>query len=165
MVKIINISYYAIFMKNRGLSFQTEFGWITVETIDDKIKRIYFSKKRMYDNTPLLMELKSNLTRYFRGEKVDFRKYKVDLDQYTKFGRKVLTATKKLKYGETISYGNLARRIGHPNAQRAVGTTLSKNNIPFVIPCHRVVGSNSIGGFTPDLNAKRRLLALEKIRI
>ncbi|UCG70567.1 MAG: methylated-DNA--[protein]-cysteine S-methyltransferase [Thermoplasmata archaeon] len=152
-------------MDNKGLSFKTEFGWITVETIDDRIKRIYFSKRRLNDSSHLLIKIKSDLIRYFKGEEVDFRKYKVDLGQYTEFGRKVLAATKKLKYGETTSYGKLAKQIGHPNAQRAVGTTLSKNNIPFVIPCHRVLGSNGIGGFTPDLNAKRRLLALEKIRI
>ena len=152
-------------MKKKGLSFQTRFGWVTVETVDDKIKRITFSNKKLRDKTPMLMKLKSDLTRYFEGRAVDFRKYEVDLSQYTEFGRKVLYATKKLKYGETISYGKLAKKIGHPNAQRAVGTALSKNNIPFVVPCHRVVGSNGIGGFTPNLNAKRRLHALEKIRI
>lgn len=165
MVKIINISYYANHMQKFGLSFPTKFGWITVEAVEDRLTRLSFSNKKLKDENPMLVKLKTDLTRYFEGEKVDFGRYKVNLTSYTEFERKVLTAAKKLKCGETITYGNLAKKVGHKNAQRAVGTVMSKNNVPIIIPCHRVIATSGIGGFTGDLNMKRRLLALENVRI
>lgn len=165
MVKIINISYYANHMEKLGLSFPTKFGWITVEAVKDRLTRLSFSNKGLKDECPMLLKLKSELTKYFEGEEIDFERHKVDLGHYTDFERKVLTAAKKLKYSETITYGNLAKKVGHKNAQRAVGTVLSKNNVPIIIPCHRVIAAHGIGGFTGDLNMKRRLLALENVRI
>lgn len=127
--------------------------------------RLSFSNKKLKDENPMLLKLKSDLTRYFDGEKVDFGRYKVDLTHYTNFERKVLTAAKKLKCGETITYGNLAEKVGHKNAQRAVGTVMSKNNVPIIIPCHRVIAANGIGGFTGGVDLKKRLLALENVRL
>jgi methylated-DNA-[protein]-cysteine S-methyltransferase len=68
-----------------------------------------------------------------------------------------------IPYGETISYGELARRIGHPKASRAVGLANGTNPIPIVIPCHRVIGSNGkLTGYGGGLPIKEKLLALER---
>jgi methylated-DNA-[protein]-cysteine S-methyltransferase len=69
----------------------------------------------------------------------------------------------EIPYGETISYGELARRIGNPNASRAVGLANGSNPIPIVIPCHRVIGSNGqLTGYGGGLPLKEKLLALER---
>ena len=69
----------------------------------------------------------------------------------------------EIPYGETISYGELARRVGNPNASRAVGLANGSNPIPIVIPCHRVIGSNGkLTGYGGGLPIKEKLLALER---
>jgi O-6-methylguanine DNA methyltransferase len=83
----------------------------------------------------------------------------------TAFQHKVWQTLLTIKEGETISYGELARRIGHPKAVRAVGTALGKNPVPLLLPCHRVIAANgSLGGFTGGLALKKKLLAIEEKR-
>ena len=82
--------------------------------------------------------------------------------QGTAFQRKVWAALLEIPYGETISYLELARRIGNPSSVRAVGLANGRNPLPIVVPCHRVVGSNgSLVGYAGGLPIKRALLALE----
>lgn len=95
---------------------------------------------------------------YFKGYRRDFN-IMLDLSGLTTFQRKVLEETKRIGYGKTITYGELAKRIGsHP---RAIGGALAKNPFPIFIPCHRVVASNGIGGYSEGINIKIRLLELE----
>jgi len=83
--------------------------------------------------------------------------------QGTPFQQRVWTELCAISYGETISYGELARRIGNPNASRAVGLANGSNPIPIIIPCHRVIGSNGkLTGYGGGLPIKEKLLALEK---
>ena len=80
----------------------------------------------------------------------------------TEFQRKVWAALQDIPYGETRSYGELARQVGNGKASRAVGAANGQNPIPVIIPCHRVVGSDgSLTGFGGGLETKRRLLDLE----
>jgi methylated-DNA-[protein]-cysteine S-methyltransferase len=80
----------------------------------------------------------------------------------TPFERDVWSALLQIPYGETVSYSELARRIGRPAASRAVGAANGKNPIPIIVPCHRVIGANgSLTGFGGGLGLKRRLLDLE----
>ena len=80
----------------------------------------------------------------------------------TPFELEVWSALREIPYGETISYSELARRIGRPAASRAVGAANGKNPIPIIGPCHRVIGANgSLTGFGGGLGVKRRLLDLE----
>jgi methylated-DNA-[protein]-cysteine S-methyltransferase len=80
----------------------------------------------------------------------------------TPFQRRVWETLAKVPYGTTISYGELARRIGNPKAARAVGMANAKNPIPIIIPCHRVIGKDgSLTGFGGGLDVKQQLLALE----
>jgi methylated-DNA-[protein]-cysteine S-methyltransferase len=84
----------------------------------------------------------------------------------TVFQRKVWRRMQEIPFGQTISYGELAKRIGSPKASRAVGAANRSNPIPIVIPCHRVIGSNGkLTGFGGGLPTKQALLALEGIEI
>ena len=70
-----------------------------------------------------------------------------------------------MPYGETTTYGALAKRVGHPRAARAVGTVMNRNRIPIVLPCHRVVGSTGdLTGYAGGLDRKVKLLELEGAR-
>ncbi|MBQ8381881.1 MAG: methylated-DNA--[Clostridia bacterium] len=81
----------------------------------------------------------------------------------TAFMQKVWAELLKIPYGETATYGEIARRIGSPNASRAVGGAVGKNALLIVIPCHRVVAAGGIGGFSCGIERKRWLMAHEKI--
>lgn len=80
----------------------------------------------------------------------------------TPFRLLVWEAMRRIPYGQTTTYGELAARIGSPKAVRAVGGACGANPVPVIIPCHRVVAAGGIGGFSGDLNLKRALLELEK---
>ncbi len=105
------------------------------------------------------------LTRFAEGEVVEFDDVAVSTAGMTEFQRQVIAACRAITWGETLSYGELAARVGHPGAARAVGTVMSKNRVPLVVPCHRVLASGgNLGGYSAPqgLAMKRRLLALEK---
>jgi len=97
---------------------------------------------------------------YFQGVR---RRFDLVVDLHgTPFQRDTWDATSAVPYGETTTYGEIARRIGRPRAARAIGQALGANPLPIVIPCHRVVGSSGdLTGFGGGLPLKERLLALE----
>ena len=106
-------------------------------------------------------DLPYRLRRYLRGEPISFDD-KLDLTHATPFRRAVWEAARAIPYGETWSYGEMARRVGKPGASRAVGQALAKNPLPIVVPCHRVIGKDgSLTGFEGGLEMKRRLLEIE----
>jgi len=109
---------------------------------------------------PHLEALREELARYFRGE---LREFTVPLDPHgTHFRERVWIELRRIPYGSTVSYLELARRIGHPGASRAVGGANGANPICIVIPCHRVIAADgSLGGYSAGLRRKERLLALE----
>jgi len=100
------------------------------------------------------------LREYFAGRRNEF-----DLPlapEGTEFQRTVWQRLQEIPYGETISYGELAKRVGNPKASRAVGAANGQNPIPIVIPCHRVIGANGkLTGFGGGLPTKEALLGLE----
>jgi methylated-DNA-[protein]-cysteine S-methyltransferase len=113
------------------------------------------------ENPSALDQVVRQLKAYFAGELENF-----DLSlspRGTPFQQKVWSELQKIPYGKTISYGELARRIGNPKASRAVGLANGSNPISIVIPCHRVIGSNGkLTGYGGGLPIKEKLLALEK---
>jgi methylated-DNA-[protein]-cysteine S-methyltransferase len=109
----------------------------------------------------VLDEAASQLKDYFARKRTTF-----DLPLTTAgtpFQRRVWAALREIPYGETISYGQLADRIGQPSAARAVGLANGKNPIGIIVPCHRVVGANgSLTGYGGGLERKEHLLAFER---
>ena len=107
-----------------------------------------------------LADARRQLTEYFAGERTTF-----DLPLRpagAPFQLRVWEALLRIPYGETASYGELARELGHPTAARAVGAANGRNPLAIVVPCHRVIGSNgSLTGYAGGLECKRALLDLE----
>jgi len=110
--------------------------------------------------------LQKQITAYFEGSFVNFSPdIPVDLDGFGGFSRKVLTTCRSIKFGRTISYFGLAKKVGRPAASRAVGNILAKNPLPLIIPCHRVLRTDGkMGGFSAPggISVKKRMLALEQ---
>ncbi len=108
--------------------------------------------------------LVERLLDYCAGQPVCFDDVAVDTQWMSPFQRSVVRATRKIRYGRTASYGEIAARAGSPAAARAVGSVMAHNRCPLVIPCHRVVASGrALGGFSSidGVAMKRRLLQLE----
>lgn len=108
----------------------------------------------------ILAEARAQLTGYFSGASTQFD---LRLDaQGTPFQTRVWEALRAIPHGQTISYGELARRLGAPKAMRAVGAANGRNPIPIIVPCHRVIGARGdLTGFGGGLERKRWLLAHE----
>jgi methylated-DNA-[protein]-cysteine S-methyltransferase len=110
----------------------------------------------------LLKQAKRELLEYFAGRR---KRFEVALaPEGTAFQRAVWKAIAKVGFGETISYGELARRAGHPGSARAAGAATGRNPIGIIVPCHRIMGADgSLTGYAGGLARKRALLALEGI--
>ena len=111
---------------------------------------------------PLLDRAEHQLTEYFAGERTEF-----DLplaSDGTEFQKKVWSELLRIPYGETASYGEIARRLGYePGISRAVGAANGANPIPIVVPCHRVIGADgSLTGYAGGVERKQTLLELER---
>ncbi len=112
-----------------------------------------------------IRDLIQKLRRVATGEPVIFHDVKIDDGHLTPFGRQIVAACRRIPWGRTSSYGELAAACGSPGAARAVGQVMAKNRYPLVVPCHRVLSAGGkIGGFSaPDgLKMKRRLLDMER---
>jgi O-6-methylguanine DNA methyltransferase len=110
---------------------------------------------------PLVDKLSQELAEYFAGRR---REFSLPLDlRGTDFQRAVWREISAIPYGETRTYGGIATSAGNPRAVRAAGTATGNNPVPILIPCHRVIAAQGrLGGFSGGLDAKRRLLALER---
>jgi methylated-DNA-[protein]-cysteine S-methyltransferase len=112
------------------------------------------------DDTVPFAQVRAQLDAYFSGERTEFE---LPLAPHgTEFQQKVWRTLLGIPFGETISYAELARRIGQPQASRAVGHANSRNPISIIVPCHRVIGADrSLTGYAGGLERKRALLAPE----
>jgi methylated-DNA-[protein]-cysteine S-methyltransferase len=105
------------------------------------------------------------LEEYFTGKPVSFKALPLDL-QGSPFHLRVWQELIKIPPGETVSYRELARRLGNPKSARAVGQACGANPIPLIVPCHRVISSNgTLGGYSSGLSRKRWLLAHEGVNV
>jgi methylated-DNA-[protein]-cysteine S-methyltransferase len=105
----------------------------------------------------------NQLKEYFDGSRTRFQ---ITLNlQGTPFQRQVWKALQRIPYARTVSYGDIARQVGNPNASRAVGAANGQNPVSIIVPCHRVIGSNGkLVGYGGGLPIKTALLALEQSR-
>ncbi|NLM73573.1 MAG: methylated-DNA--[protein]-cysteine S-methyltransferase [Clostridiaceae bacterium] len=152
-------------MKN-VIIIETMIGKVGIAGDEKSISDIIFnpdtdSEDFNYTETPILKEAAKQLEEYFAGKRKTF-----DLPlspKGTDFQRKVWDVLTRIPYGETLSYGDVAKKIGNPKACRAVGMANNKNPIPIIIPCHRVIGSSGkLVGYGGGLHIKEKLLELEQ---
>lgn len=119
--------------------------------------------------TPEVRETIDAVRRYFAGEKIDFAGVTLDLEGQDSFSREIYGATRRLGWGETTTYGALARFLDRgPEAARDVGQAMAKNPVPLIIPCHRVLAAGGrLGGFSAPGGAdtKRRMLEMEGVQL
>lgn len=127
---------------------------------NDDPKRVPLGEVEEDRGHPVLLEAERQLNAYFDGK---LERFNLPLDfNGTDFQKKVWAALVRIPFGETRSYGQIAREIGSPDAVRAVGAANGRNPISIVAPCHRVIGANGkLTGFAGGLEAKAFLLGLE----
>ena len=152
-------------MKN-SFYYDTKIGRIEIEENGEAITKIDYVPKDIEatddrKQTELIKEAIKQLDEYFQGKRSIF-----DLPlapEGTEFQKKVWNALKEIPFGETKSYGEIAKIIGNEKASRAVGMANNKNPIMIVIPCHRVIGANGkLVGYAAGLEVKENLINLEK---
>jgi len=110
----------------------------------------------------------ADLRRYFSGEETAFPDASLDLESVPDFHQALYREMRKLGWGETLTYGELATRVGMPGAAQSVGQAMGRNPIPVIIPCHRILASgNTLGGFSAPggTRTKLKLFAIEGIRL
>ncbi len=147
-------------MKSPDIIFVLEFDRYIEIRYDEKLTSIRFLSSQDKLVQKRTVKASFELEEYFRGERTEFS-CDIDLSGMPDFTRRVLAETRKIKYGTTITYSELARRIGSRGV-RAVGGALGRNPCPIIIPCHRVVAKNGIGGYSCGLDIKKRLIELER---
>ena len=159
--------------RQEGAMFYTEMespvGGLRLVGDGEKLRQVWFlegrsgkgTQKDWEKNEKAFREAKAQLRAYFAGER---KQFDLPLEmEGTEFQLSVWRELQRIPYGETISYLELARRIGNPKAVRAVGLANGQNPIPIIVPCHRVMGSDgSLTGFGGGMENKRKLLELER---
>lgn len=156
--------------------FETAWGWMALGWRGEALCRVLLPGTRgevegevRRFGCRVTLGLRSDLARrcvrYFRGERVELRA-PTAFPPVSPFRRRVWEVTARVPYGEVLTYGEVARRVGRPGGARAVGGALARNPLPLVVPCHRVVAAGGgLGGFSAagGVEVKRRLLALEGV--
>lgn len=160
-------------------AFPTPLRWMVVVWSGERVVRVTFghrsarsacraaghdvcSEGRLTGSEQGLVE---RLTGLAEGQPQWFSDVSVDVGVRTSFARRVLDQCRQIPWGSTVTYGELAARSGSSRAARAVGNVMSKNPIPLIIPCHRVVAAGgALGGFSAPsgISMKKRLLAMEQ---
>ena len=148
-------------------TYASEYGPVRVDWQDDAVVRLRIIPQADYDadgageTTGLTDETFRELEQYFAGE---LRRFTVPsaFASGTPFQQAVWRALLQIPYGETRTYAQIAEAVGHPKAVRAVGSANNRNPIPFIVPCHRVVGANgNLVGYAYGVEMKRSLLQME----
>lgn len=148
------------------LAVDSPVGRLALESDDNSLTRVWLpgaeqpTPVNSLDTPRILRIAASQLDEYFAHERTEFN-LPMSLEG-TSFQRAVWAALCAIPYGETMSYGALARRIDCPKGFRAVGQANARNPLPIIVPCHRVVASNGLGGFAGGLPMKQALLAVER---
>lgn len=152
--------------------FDTPIGVLRLVGEDDRLMRVDLPNTAALDPDPAWRPARGGLPAALRRAKRQLREYfdggrrAFDLPLApagTDFQRRVRQELGRIPYGETLSYGELARRVGQPGAARAVGAANGRNPLAVVVPCHRVIGTDgALTGYGGGLPVKQALLALER---
>lgn len=153
-------------MVNQQIQINSPVGLLYLVASEAGLKGLYKSRQAC----PLVRESQKNkflqrgakqLELYFKGRLKEFS-IPLDLDG-SPFQKSVWNTLRKIPYGQTRSYKDIAKKVGRPKAYRAVGTANGKNPLSIIIPCHRVIAADgSLGGYSGGLKMKTKLLKLEK---
>ena len=150
--------------------YDSPMGKMLIVAADEGLRGLYFIDQKYYREVEdgwtrapkhhVVRQTAREMQQYFAGDRKEFD---VPLAaEGTPFQARVWTAISSVKYGASITYSELARRAGHPDAIRAAGTATGRNPITIIVPCHRIVGSDgSLTGYAGGLDRKRALQALE----
>ncbi|HEX2530318.1 MAG TPA: methylated-DNA--[protein]-cysteine S-methyltransferase [Burkholderiaceae bacterium] len=155
------------------MEYDSPLGTLLLAATERGLCGTYFEEDRCFKGTkgwqadadhPMLQQARRELGEYFKGERAVFN---VPLDlQGTEFQRMVWRELLRIPFGRTVSYAEQAKRIGNPQALRAVGTANGHNPVSIIVPCHRVIGSSgALTGYGGGLERKRALLELEGIKL
>jgi len=162
------------------VTFATDLGWMAAQFAGERLTRLSFGNKSAAAAAKALgcsdiaaklnvaqQKVVDRLIAFAAGERDELLKIAVEYGATTPFQKRVLDACRAIPAGETLSYAQLAQLAGAPGAARAVGNVMRTNKLPLVVPCHRVVGSGGLGGYSaPDgLSMKRRLLEREGVAV
>jgi methylated-DNA-[protein]-cysteine S-methyltransferase len=136
-------------------------GLVAILWQNDKPSRVRLNEPVEDAKHPILLDTERELEEYFAGKRKSFS---IPLDMRgTPFQKNVWHALLAIPFGETRSYGQLAKQLGNPQAMRAVGAANGTNPISIIVPCHRVIGSSGkLTGFAGGLETKAQLLSLEE---
>jgi methylated-DNA-[protein]-cysteine S-methyltransferase len=163
--------------------FETKLGWCGIAWSDDGISRFRLpdqdrhaaerqigTKGEPREPSSDVEAVVAQAKRYFAGERIDFSDIGLDLSGVEPFRRSIYDTLRKVGFGETVTYGELAKRAGAPGpaAAQEVGVAMARNPIPLIIPCHRVLAAGGkLGGFSAPgrTEAKERMLTLEGVSI
>ena len=142
--------------------YDTYAGRIGIAEEDGAITHLIFSERDWtVEETDLIKETKRQLDEYFAGKRKEF-----DIPtrlEGTEFQKRVREELRKIPYGKTVTYKDIAEAVGCPKGCRAVGLANNRNPISIIYPCHRVIGSNgSLTGYGGGLDVKEKLLELER---
>jgi methylated-DNA-[protein]-cysteine S-methyltransferase len=160
--------------------FETKLGTAGIAWSDEGITRFrlpdpnrdeaetHFRDRTPAEPPPAIAAVVDQAKRYFDGEQIDFTPIPLDLTEIDPARRSIYDALRKVAFGETVTYGELARRAGatQPQAAQDVGVAMARNPVPLIIPCHRVLAAGGkLGGFSAPgrTEAKQRMLALEGV--
>lgn len=160
--------------------FRTRLGWTAVSWRDDRLRRVVFGHASRADAwvaldarvgpssrlTPAMRGLIQRLRAAAGGRPDAFADVPIDLTGRTPFQLAVIDACRRIPRGQVVTYGQLAAQAGFPGRARAVGNVMASNQVPLVVPCHRVVAANGqLGGFSAPagIDMKCRLLRLEDV--
>lgn len=163
--------------------FPTQLGWVAFSMCGNLLQRLTFGHRNRQSAASAIgqpslaqrdsgelqrddraSDLVHRLTAYAAGDFDDFLDVETEISHLSPFSRSIIEAVRRIPFGQTRSYGQIAVSAGRTRAARAVGRVMAQNRTPLVVPCHRVIGSGGlIGGFSAidGLNMKRRLLKLE----
>lgn len=145
-----------------GLVIESPVGLMTLQSDGEYLTELSFGNRGTdLASCPVLEETARQIAEYFAGVR---REFSVPIrPEGTEFQRSVWSSLRSIPYGETVSYGEIAAKIGQPKACRAVGGANNRNPIAIIVPCHRVVGANgSLTGYAGGITVKEYLLGLER---
>lgn len=150
------------------ITFNSKIGLIKVSGCSSYIRSVDFlggfqvqdSSDYIIAPSPLYTDAKNQIQEYLSGQRSSFD-LPLNFESGTEFQQSVWKEMLKIPFGEVMTYGAVAKALGKPGASRAIGGACNKNPIPLIIPCHRIVSSDGLGGFAYGLAMKKEILDLE----